>query len=198
MFILSFVVLGLLIGFLRGGSLRGLAELQLRLAWLLPLALVLQIVAFSGQLPSDPGFAFLVPGLHLLSYSLVLVALACNLHLWPMRVLALGTVSNVVVILANGGYMPSSPAALRAAGLLDNLEAVSQHGYQNNSALLNEHTRLPFLADIFAIPAGVPLANVFSIGDVLIGLGALLLVVQAMGRRADRRPSPAGRRADQP
>ncbi len=198
MFLLGFVVLGLAIGLLRGGSLRSLAELQLRLAWLLPLALLVQIVAFSGQLPADPSFASLVPALHMLSYALVLVALALNLHLRPLRVLALGTLSNVAVIVANGGYMPSSPAALRAAGLLDNLEAVAQHGYQNNSGLLNEHTRLPFLADIFAIPAGVPLANVFSIGDVLIGLGALLLVVQAMGRRTDRPPSPLGGEVERP
>ncbi len=192
MFILSFVALGLLIGFLRGGSLRGLAALELRQAWLLPLALAIQVVAFSGRLPTEPTLTFLVPALHMLSYSLVLLALALNLHLWPLRVLALGTVANVAVIFANGGYMPSSPAALRAAGLLENLEAVTQYGYQNNSGLLNEQTRLPFLADIFAIPAGIPLANVFSIGDVLIGLGALLLVAQAMGRRTDRPPAPQG------
>ena len=33
------------------------------------------------------------------------------------------------------------------------------------------HPRLGFLGDVFAIPAGFPLANVFSIGDVLIVLG---------------------------
>jgi hypothetical protein len=37
------------------------------------------------------------------------------------------------------------------------------------------------LTDIFALPAWLPFANVFSIGDVLIGLG--VVVVIALGMR---------------
>ena len=38
------------------------------------------------------------------------------------------------------------------------------------------------LTDIFAIPAGLPLANVFSVGDVLIGLGIVVVIAAAMRR----------------
>jgi MFS family permease len=44
-----------------------------------------------------------------------------------------------------------------------------------NSAPVAE-PRLAFLGDIFAVPAGWPLSNVFSSGDVLIVLGALVLL----------------------
>lgn len=35
---------------------------------------------------------------------------------------------------------------------------------------------LLFLGDVFAVPAGSPLANVFSIGDVCMALGVFLLI----------------------
>jgi multisubunit Na+/H+ antiporter MnhE subunit len=38
------------------------------------------------------------------------------------------------------------------------------------------------LTDIFALPTWLPGANVFSIGDVLIGLGIALVIVLAMHR----------------
>ena len=56
------------------------------------------------------------------------------------------------------------PAALKTAGI--HLEP----GEFLNSGVL-AHPHLGFLGDVFAIPAGFPLANVFSIGDVLIVLG---------------------------
>jgi hypothetical protein len=43
------------------------------------------------------------------------------------------------------------------------------------------------LTDIFALPPGLPLANVFSIGDVLIGLGIVLVI--ALGMRGATRPA---------
>ncbi len=38
----------------------------------------------------------------------------------------------------------------------------------------------PFLGDIFVLPRPLPLANVFSIGDVLIGLGGALFILRTM------------------
>jgi hypothetical protein len=42
--------------------------------------------------------------------------------------------------------------------------------FANSAVLPDPH--LAFLGDIFALPAGVPFANVFSIGDVVILVGA--------------------------
>jgi hypothetical protein len=36
------------------------------------------------------------------------------------------------------------------------------------------------LTDLFALPAAFPLANVFSVGDVLIGIGVAAVIVFAM------------------
>jgi hypothetical protein len=40
------------------------------------------------------------------------------------------------------------------------------------------------LTDVYAVPAGIPLANVFSVGDVLIGIGIVAVIALGM-----RRPS---------
>ena len=46
------------------------------------------------------------------------------------------------------------------------------------------HPALEPLTDIFAIPHGIPFANVFSVGDVLIGLGVAVALAVAMKRAA--------------
>jgi hypothetical protein len=74
--------------------------------------------------------------------------------------------------------MPARPAALAAAGL------AAGPGFANSAPLA--HPRLAFLGDVFAIPDAVPLANVFSLGDVCIALGALLLLHRVCGTRPQR------------
>jgi hypothetical protein len=53
------------------------------------------------------------------------------------------------------------------------------------------------LTDLFPMPAWLPLANIFSVGDVLIGLGAAYAITSAMHGRGPlggvlRRRGPAG------
>ena len=70
--------------------------------------------------------------------------------------------------------MPADPGALALAGF-------AGPGEHTNSVVLAEPAFRP-LTDIYALPAWVPLANVFSVGDVLIGAGVALAIVAAMRR----------------
>ena len=83
-------------------------------------------------------------------------------------------------ILANGGYMPADPAAFGSVFKLT-------PGYSNSVVVADPALRP--LTDIFALPAAFPLANVFSIGDVLIGIGLVLTIAIAM--RTGARPAGA-------
>jgi purine nucleosidase/pyrimidine-specific ribonucleoside hydrolase len=67
----------------------------------------------------------------------------------------------------------------------------------NNSAVIGPGTALWFLGDVFAVPAAVPLANVFSIGDVLIALGGAWFVWAATRPGPPTRGRPP-RRLDRP
>jgi hypothetical protein len=54
-------------------------------------------------------------------------------------------------------------------------------GYRNSTAVADP--RLGFLGDVFAIPASWPLSNVFSVGDVLIAVGAVWGLHRVCGSR---------------
>jgi hypothetical protein len=166
------VVGGLLAGALSGGSLASLERLTLRFAWMVVVALLLQIVAFSPLGDWLPHAA--VIGLHFASYALLLTCVAANIRRPPIICFGIGVLSNAVTIVVNVGYMPASRAALRLAGL-----PISRIPH-NNSELAGRGAHLAFLGDIFALPHGVPLANIFSVGDVLIAVGLAWLIADGM------------------
>jgi hypothetical protein len=63
-------------------------------------------------------------------------------------------------------------------------------GAFTNSTVL-ENPRLLFLGDVLAIPASWPFANVLSIGDVVIALGAAYTIHRVCGSRLAGRPRDA-------
>ena len=182
MLIVYAVPIGLLLGAALGGRLEGLASLAFRWGWLALAGLAVQVVLFSGAMDGLPEAV--ARGLYVGSTAAVLVAVLRNLGLPGLPIVAVGAVSNLAAIVANGGAMPADPAAYAAAGLQPDGGGVS------NSYLATEPALRP-LTDVFALPAGLPLANVFSIGDVLIGVGIVVAIAGGM-RRARHRRSSAG------
>jgi len=180
MLLLLALLCGLIVGWARGGSLVKLAQFPLRCSWLILIAFLLQIVVFSPQFESLRWSDRLVPALYVFSILLLLLAVGLNLSLSGMKIFGLGLLLNFLVIAANGGYMPISLDNLVRAGMTHRAELLRAKGYLSNSTVLTSETRLPFLADIFSIPPFLPFSNVFSIGDVFIGIGAFILVMQAM------------------
>jgi hypothetical protein len=154
-------VLAVLSPLLAGGSLRRLGDLRFRGTWILVAALLAQVVAI--EVVPDANHD-LLSAVHLATYVAAGWYVMLNRRIPGLWVVALGAASNGVAIAANGGTLPASRTALETAGI--HLEP----GEFVNSGVL-EHPHLGFLGDVFAIPAGVPLANVFSVGDVLIVLG---------------------------
>jgi hypothetical protein len=112
----------------------------------------------------------------ILSYTLLLYALLRNIHIWGARIVAFGTFLNFLAIIANRGFMPVSPAARYLAGktLLDipsNRIALTGSG---GLVLPIDQTRLWLLTDIIPVSS---VHTVFSIGDVMIGIGILVVCI---------------------
>ena len=170
------IPLGLILGAVLRGSLDGLFALGFRWAPLAIGGLLVQVVLFTAAGDSLAGS--LGPAIYILSTLAVFVAVARNWRLTGMPIVAAGALSNLAAITANGGFMPADAGALAQAGF-------GGPGDHTNSVVL-AHPALQPLTDIFALPAGVPLANVFSVGDVLIGVGVVVVIVAAMRRRAAR------------
>lgn len=185
MLLLYFLAAGLLLGLLTRGRLTGLAEVEFRW-WPLALGgLAFQALLFSDFLGGKVGDAG--PALYVASTLVVLVALARDLDLFGFPVIAVGAALNLLAIVANGGLMPADPAAFAA---VFGTPAVPTDLF-SNSQLIGPDTYLPFLGDVFVLPRPLPFANVFSIGDVLIGAGAVLFIIWAMHRRSAAPPAPA-------
>ncbi len=180
MFILYAIVIGLVLGLLIGGRPAGLAAIRFRWGWLAVLGFAIQVVLFSGPVSAQVG-ALGVP-IYVGSTGLVLAALLRNIAVPGLWIVALGAGANMAAIASNGGYMPADPGALAALG------RVPETVYSNSSVVA--HPALQPLTDIFAIPPGIPLANVFSVGDVLIGLGVAVAIMVAM-KRAPGEPDRA-------
>ena len=163
MFLLPSVALGLAFAMLLGGKPSRLQAVRFRHTWAVCLALATQFVLF---LPRPFGIASgVVPVLYAATYVLLFWFVAANARVRPLMLVYAGLASNGLVILANGGHMPVSAEAARAAGV-DDLRSVTPSA-----------SHLHFLGDVFAIPKELPLANVFSVGDVLIALGAIAFIV---------------------
>jgi Family of unknown function (DUF5317) len=165
-----------------GGRLSALEEVRFRWVWLVALAFAIQVVLVTLASEGDETLHRIV---HVLTYGLAGACVVANLKLRFVWVVALGGVLNFIAIAANGGVMPASRGALETAGL-----DVRSGSFANSDFVENAHVW--FLGDVFAIPAGWPGANVFSVGDALMLLGALLVLHAATGSRlfAARRTAP--------
>ena len=176
---LTAIPVGIVLGLLTGGRVDGLIRLRFRWAALAVAGLLVQVVLFTPL--GDRLAGGLGPAIYVASTAAVFVAVLRNMRMLGMAIAAVGSLSNLIAITANGGAMPADPGALALAGF-------SGPGENTNSVVVAEPAFRP-LTDIFAVPAWVPLANVFSIGDVLIGVGVAIAIVAAMRKRAA--PGPA-------
>jgi hypothetical protein len=155
-------VVAVLSAALFGGRLSRLFEVRLRASWLPVAALLLQVVIL--QVLEDGPRPLLVT-IHVATYAMAAAFIWLNRRLPGLWVVAAGAACNGITIALNHGTLPARAAALEAADI-----------HKDPAAFLNSgtvaHPVLGFLGDVFAWPAPLPFANVFSVGDVLIVLGA--------------------------
>ena len=159
---------------LAGGRLGALAELRPRAVWAVLLAAAIQV----GITQIAGGSHELHVVLHVLSYVLDAYFLFANRRLAGVPLVGVGAALNLLAIVTNGGVMPADAAALRISGI------ASRPGFDNSAVLAHPH--LAFLGDIIPVPGPWPIGNVLSVGDLIIFLGALVVLHVACGSRLTR------------
>lgn len=172
------MLVAVIVSLARGGRLTNIADIRLRLWWLLPVSFVLQIA--TRVLPDRPWSESAGVGLVLLSYVPLVVLVFANRERKGMWLAGIGVLLNFTVILLNGGMPVLMEAAEVASGFSPSpqLEASYKH------TALDEHARLPFLADV--IPMRIAgRGTVLSLGDVFLAVG-LARFVEAELRRPVR------------
>ena len=160
--LLSGVVAGLALGIAIGRDWHRLERLQIKWLPILALALVARAVA--------PLFPVAI-AIYLLGIALTAAFAAANWRLPGAPLVALGSLLNLVVSVANGA-MPVDVTLLQAAG-----------GRFPDDALheaIDDKSVLPVLADIIIVPFA---RAAYSIGDVFIAIGGFLLPFVTLTRR---------------
>jgi len=190
------VVFGLAASLIRHGGrvMDVLSALPLRQAWLVGVALALQVPLLRAP-GGRPGDVVVQQALFLASHLPLLAFVWLNRRVPGVWLVGLGAACNLLVVVANGGWMPILPETL--ARINPGTAAASwpvglHYGHSKDLILGREATRLWWLSDVLVLPPPFPWPAACSAGDGLIAAG---LVVMLQGQKC----GPAkGEKTDEP
>jgi len=169
------------------GSFSQLFRLPIQSIWMVLVALAIQILLAFVDIPAarldDLGF-----GLVMASYAFLLAFCFVNLRISMMSVIGIGIALNALVIGLNQGMPTRDNEVTTRSGrtIEEPIERTAKHRPESDDDLL------PFLGDRLQVPA--PIDEVISIGDVVIGLGIILVCYQGSRARRRRSSSPRSER----
>jgi hypothetical protein len=183
MILAAAILVAVIIGLVRGGSLQRLASVPLRRGWVALVAFGLQIYLIYFPEPVSAGLVSLRVGLLVLSYALLIAVIWQNRALPGIWIIGAGLVANFAVMILNGGYMPITAEALMQVGQARNVlssETGARVFATKDIVLPRDATVAWWLSDIFVLPPPFPIPSVFSVGDGLIALGAFWFLQKGM------------------
>ncbi|MBD0323797.1 MAG: DUF5317 family protein [Aldersonia sp.] len=157
----AFVLVALTVP-ITGGNLTAVADIKLR--WMPALFATLAAQILVTTVAPDAFPVDVMAALHLATYVPAVAFVLVNRDVRGLWLVGLGGGLNLAAIATNDGVMPSLPSAAAAAGQ-------TAAGHFMNSAPTTD-APLWFFGDVFAWPQPLPLANVFSVGDLLLVIGA--------------------------
>jgi hypothetical protein len=155
----SGIVLGIAAGWLSGGKLGRLADLEVRWWPLLVLAIGLRVIA-----PSI-GESLVV---WILSFGAIGLVAAVNRDIPGMWLIVAGAIMNLIVVLANSA-MPVDARVAASVGV-----AIPADGLHRE---LQDGDLLPFLTDVIPVPV---VSRVYSVGDAMLAVGGFWLPFHRM------------------
>ena len=170
-----------------GGSFEQLFRSRIQSIWMVVVALAIQIVLAFVHIPADRlddlGFALVM-----VSFALLLAFCFVNIRVSMMWVIAVGIGLNALVIGLNRG-MPTADNEVTRGGrtVEEPIERTAKHRPESDDDLL------PFLGDRLRVPA--PIDELVSVGDIVIGIGVVLVFYQGSRVRRRRPRTRAARMA---
>ncbi len=176
MFIILVAIISLIIGLIRGGSIKNLFNGGIKCWWLFLVPILLFLALQAGQLLQISlitNNAFLIM---VIAYILLFVCIFFNLdNIWMYLLLA-GGLLNFVVIFINQAKMPLNPSALSIAHLGE--------GYLTRFAATvvaaSSSTKLAFLGGIIPIPLVSIFRQVISPGTLVMAISTFAILQNAL------------------
>src|SRR4051794_34924303 len=169
---------------LLGGSLRGCLHARLNWASILIGTFLLELVLYNPPVNHQDWALMVGPWIWVATKPVLLAVFARNAYLDRGRraawlTIMLGVGLNALAITANGGHMPQSMDAAAAVWGADYVQNDTYSGRLENVMWMQSDTRLAWLCDVVPEPKWLPRANVVSVGDVTLALGAALWMLGA-------------------
>lgn len=168
------LVIGGLIGKIRGGEFKELLNINLRAVWLIVLAFSIQFAVIFFY----PDFLWLaIP----LTYGILLLFSYLNRHQPGFCLIMAGIAMNLLVMVANGGRMPVDVEYAKRFAPEDVPALVA--GEYGKHIGMSELTKLNLLGDIFYLHAPYPHETLVSLGDIVFSIGVFIFIQKIMVRR---------------
>ena len=184
MLALTAVAIGILLGYLFGGRLKGLLHTEIRLLWLPVVAYAMDAggALLAKKIPEFVPYSWM---LITLQYLLLFTFIIVNLFRVEFCLFGAGTLMNFLAISFNRFRMPVAENLYldtqgQMAGYIDALARNEIYRY----TLMTPRTVFPFFGDIIYVPV---FGGFASIGDILLAVGLAVILVRGMRSERTRK-----------
>lgn len=171
MFLYS-VILAIILGFILKGKIKNLGHVNFSGLYLVIIGFLMDETMHQLGTHNILKIGTATYAFDLLMYLLIAIFVYMNRKDFYILIMGFGFLLNAIAIFANGGAMPVSPSAMARVSM--NIAPSSQGLYE----VLGNNTRFSYLCDI--ISNKYLGCIVFSVGDIISGIGIILIIVMGM------------------
>ncbi|MDO5724848.1 MAG: DUF5317 family protein [Tissierellia bacterium] len=179
MIILS-IVLGILLGLARGGKLSNINKLKVNYFLVLIIAVIANVILLFISTKFNNSISKLIFDnfgyINIITFIIIIAVLSANREIKYSSLILSGFILNFLPIFFSKGKMPVSAKAIIKAKDLDSLILLNEGRIATHTIMTNE-TKFKIFADTIAIKT---FHFVISAGDILIGIGLILLISHLM------------------
>lgn len=183
------IVLGIIIGKLRGGQFKRLGYQTLQFPFILLLSF---IILLGTSILISLGYQWVITYrvyLYILAYCLLFVVLFLNLHLKAVWLILIGAILNFAAIALNNGSIPIDLVLLEKMGFTNLLNSIGIGALPNYIPINEAYSFTQHLGKKITTPPMYPIKQIFSVGDIFIALGLLFYVQKVMQSKMYRKMS---------
>ncbi len=174
------IILGILIGILRGGRVGYLSKLNLRQLNLFILAVIIQLVPFFlGGIDIIATYSCQI---YFVGYIILFVFLIFNISKKGFKLMALGSAMNILVLALNDFKMPIYVNSITSKVSKMKL-AIKTGDLVNYVQLESLDKYTDYLGKIINMPDFYPGVAVISIADIIVAIGIIILIQDAMASK---------------
>lgn len=183
------LILGIIVGKIRGGQLKRLGYFSMRFPLLL---LVSFIVMLATSILISMGNPIAIQHrmkLYILAYCILFILLFFNLHNKSLWFVLIGAIANFAAIVLNQGSMPVDMVILEKMNFQNMLLSINSGTLQNFMPLTEAYPLTEYLGKRWIIPFNYPLRQIFSVGDAFIAIGLFFFIQSVMHSKIYRKAS---------